>query len=225
MVRMLERLEALVASPTSAPEDLACALTELGRLLDPELTAPSPQSSLIFARALDLAALRVESDGPALAEFLLSVAKYAYVSGHALKGLAPAQRAVEVIRSLGSPALLRKALTIRGALLADTGNLPVAIEAYAEALEIAVDLRDPVAEAVVCNNLGGALIYAAQYQDAIACLERVETLTEGIEPLQSGAVVEIFETAAEAELQFGLGEDCVYSDVHSGASGTAAAHR
>src|ERR1700704_2075593 len=87
MVRMLERLEALVASPTTAPEDLSWPLSELGRLLDPELTAPSPQSSLIFARALDLAALRVESDGPALAEFLLSVAKYAYVSGHALKGL------------------------------------------------------------------------------------------------------------------------------------------
>jgi putative two-component system response regulator len=185
MVTTLERIEALVTSPTSAPEELAGALSELARMLDPELSAPSPQSSLVFARALDLVAgLRAESSGPALAECLLSIAKYAYVSGHAVKGLAPAQRAVELIRDLGSRALLRKALSICGALLADAGNLPVGIEVYAEALEIAVELGDPIAEAVVCNNLGGALIYAAQYEDAIACLERVVALTEGNEQLR-----------------------------------------
>jgi len=186
MVNTLERIEALVVSPTSAPEDLASALTELSRVLDPEITAPSAQSAAIFMRALELVArLRAEPEGPALAECLLSIAKYAYVSGHALKGLAPAQRAVELIRPLTSLPLLRKALTIRGALLADTGNLPVAIEVYAEALEIAVDLGDPIAEAKVFNNLGGALIYAAQYKDAIACLDRVVALTEGSEPLRS----------------------------------------
>jgi response regulator RpfG family c-di-GMP phosphodiesterase len=186
MVNAIERIEELVTSSTSAPEDFERALTELGRALDPELSAPTPQSSLVFARALDLVAgLRVDLGGTALAECLLSIAKYAYVSGHALKGLAPAERAVELVRDLGRRPLLRKALSIRGALLADTGNLPVAIEAYAEALEIAVELRDPYAEATVCNNLGGALIYAAQYQDAIACLERVEALSEGNEPLRS----------------------------------------
>ncbi|HEX4585375.1 MAG TPA: HD domain-containing phosphohydrolase [Burkholderiaceae bacterium] len=126
-------------------------------------------------------ALKSESDGPALGDCLLSMAKYAYVSGHALKGLAPSQRAVELYRRLGSRALLRKALSIRAALLADTGNLPVAIEAYAEALEIAMELRDPIAEASVWNNLGGALIYGAQYEDAIACLGRVVSLIEGNE--------------------------------------------
>ncbi len=132
-----------------------------------------------------VAGLRGSVDSLALAECLLSIAKFAYVSGHALKGLGSAQRAVDLVRSLNSPALLRKALTIRGALLADTGNLPVAIEVYAEALEIAVELRDPLAEAAVCNNLGLALIYAAQYQDAIVCLERVESLTKGDDRLRS----------------------------------------
>ena len=187
MSNAIERIEVLVTSRTSAaPEDLASALAELGRALDPELSAPTPQSSLIFARALDLVGgMKSGPEGPALAECLLSIAKYAYVSGHALKGLGAAQRAVELMGALGSRPLLRKALTIRGALLADTGNLPMAIEAYAEALEIAIELRDPIAEAAVCNNLGAALIYAAQYQDAIACLERVEALTEGNEPLRA----------------------------------------
>jgi len=179
MVNTIERVEAIVRSGDAAPDELVRALTELGRILDPEQTVPSPRSAQIFLRALDLVGdLKIEPDGPALAECLLSIARFAYVSGHALKGLAPSQRAVELMRRLGSRALLRKALSIRGVVLADTGNLPLAIETYAEAWEIAIELRDPTAEAVVCNNLGFALIYAAQYEDAIACLERVVALSE-----------------------------------------------
>ena len=180
MSNVIERVEALIRSPSAPSEDVARALAELGCLLDPEQSAPSAQTAQIFARALELlAGLKIEPEGTALAECMLSIAKYAYVTGHPLKGLAPAQRAVELVRRLGSRPLLRKALSFRGALLGDTGNLPGAIEAYAEALEIAVELRDPMAEAAVCNNLGGALIYAAQYEDAIACLERVVALSEG----------------------------------------------
>jgi putative two-component system response regulator len=180
MLDVAERVEALIGSPAAAPEDLARALTELARALDPERSVASPQSSQLFARALDLIGrLSIEPPGPALAECLLAVAKYAYVSGHPLKGLAPSERAVDIYRRSGPPALLRLALSIHGVLLADTGNLPVAIETYAEALEIALELGDPHAEAIVCNNLGFALIYAAQYEDAIACLDRVVSLSEG----------------------------------------------
>ncbi len=58
------------------------------------------------------------------------------------------------------------------------------------------------------------------------CLGRAEKIEEsGIKLLQSGALVEIFEAAAEAEPQFWLGKDCVYADVHSGASVTGAGRR
>ncbi|HEV3018819.1 MAG TPA: HD domain-containing phosphohydrolase [Burkholderiaceae bacterium] len=185
MSDVLERVEALIGAPAAAPQDLARALAELGRVLDPEQSAPTPDTAQLFVRALELVArLKIESQDPALAECLLSIAKYAYVAGHPLKGLAPSQRAVELLRGLGSRALLRKALSFRGTLLADTGNLPGAIEDYAEALEIAVELHDPIAEAAVCNNLGVALIYAAQYGDSIACLERVVALSEGRAQLQ-----------------------------------------
>jgi len=186
MLKTLERVESIVSSEAAPPEEVARALAELGRVVDPEHSPPSPQSAQVFARALELVAgLKSEPQGPALAECLRSIARYAYVSGHALKGLEPAQRAVELSRRLGARSLLRKSLSIWGALLADTGNLPGAIEAYAEALEIAVELGDPFAEAAVCNNLGGALIYAAQYEDAIACLQRVVTLSEERDQLRS----------------------------------------
>jgi putative two-component system response regulator len=184
MVDALEQIQALIDSRSPAPEAL---MRTIARALDPEQAAPTPHTARVFARALELiAVLQADSEGPALAECLLSIAKYAYVSGQLLKGLAPAQRAVELIRYFGDRALLRKALTIRGALLADTGNLPVAIEGYAEALDIAVELGDRFAEAAVCNNLGVALIYTAQYEDAIPCLERVVALSEG--NAQLGAV-------------------------------------
>ncbi len=112
------------------------------------------------------------------------MAKYAYMSAQPLKGLAPAQLAVELFRRQGSRSMLHKALSMHGALLADVGNLPVAIETYADALETAVGLNDPFAEAAVCNNLGVALIYSAQYEEAIACLERVMALGQGNPELQ-----------------------------------------
>jgi putative two-component system response regulator len=228
MLETLERVEAIVRSGGSAPEDVASGLAQLGRMLDPELTVPSPQTAVVYARALDLVAqLKGDADGPALAECLRSMARYAYVSGHALKGLAPAQRAVELFRRLGPPSLLRKALSIRGALLADTGNLPGAIETYAEALEIAVELHDPFAEAVVCNNLGGALIYAAQYEDAIACLERVVTLSQGspqLVSIRSSALANIALACLHLE-DYGRGLRAVREAVELQANPTNAATR
>ncbi|MBV8210429.1 MAG: HD domain-containing protein [Burkholderiaceae bacterium] len=195
---MLDRIDdpqVIDDSQDSVSADPARVLAEFARLLDPERTVPSVRSPQIFASALDWTArLKIEPVGPELSECLLSIAKYAYVSGHALKGLSSAQRAVDLSRRSGSPALLRKALSTCGALLADTGNLPVAIESYAEALEIAVALGDSVAEAKVCNNLAVAFIYAAMYEDAIACLERAVRLSEGsaeLRAIRGGALTNI----------------------------------
>jgi putative two-component system response regulator len=186
MIRALEQIEAVVASPTSPPEDVDEALIELGRALDPLLRDSSRPAAPVFARALELVAgLRPEAGGAELAESLLSIARHAHASGQPLQGLAPSQRAVEVIRRLGSKPLLRKALSIRGMVLADAGNLVVATEVYAEALQTAVEMGDPYAEAAVCNNLGCALSYLARYGDAIACFERVVTLGEGSTKLRS----------------------------------------
>jgi putative two-component system response regulator len=179
MLSMVQRVQALMGSPAAAPEDLAGALSEISQMLDPEQSGLSAQTAQLFERSLELVmGLPSEAGGSALAECLLSIAKYAYVSGYPLKGLLPSQRAVEMFSRLGMRTRLHKAMSVRGVLLADTGNLSGAIESYAEALELAIELRDPRAEAAIWNNLGVALIYAAQYEDAIACLERVLSIVE-----------------------------------------------
>jgi len=68
MVNTIERVKAIVSSPTAEPQDVARALRELGRMVDPEVTAPAPQTALVFARALELVgSLSGEPDELALA--------------------------------------------------------------------------------------------------------------------------------------------------------------
>src|SRR5467141_3813457 len=159
MIKELDPIVAVLSFPNSAPEDTARALIDLSRLLYPEKNASFRQSVLksaqIFARALELvAALGAEAEGEALAQCLIAIARWAYVSGQPLKGLPPAQRAVDVLSRLGPRPLLPSALTVHAALLMDAGNLPRAIETFAAALETAVELGDQIAEGAVLNNLG-----------------------------------------------------------------------
>jgi putative two-component system response regulator len=185
-IEALGSIEASLAAPGPRPEDVERVLTALASALDPELGAPSPQKTLVFTQALDLVAgLKFEADGPALAACLLSIAKYAYMSGYPSKGLAASRRGVELFRRLETRPLLRKSLSIRGALLADTGDVSGSIEVFAEAIEVALELGDQVAELSTWNNLGVALLYATQYGDAIACFERTASIAEHDEKLNS----------------------------------------
>jgi putative two-component system response regulator len=183
MIKELDPIAKVLSSPHSAPEDTARALIDLSRLLYPEKNASFRQSALIsaqiFERALEVvAALGADAEGEPLAQCLIAIARWAYISGQPLKGLAPAQRAVDLVSRLGSRPLLHSAVNVHGALLMDAGNLPRAIETFAAALEIAVELGDALAEAKTCTSLGGALIYAAQYQEAVGWLERVVALSQ-----------------------------------------------
>ena len=183
MIEDLHVIEAVLTSANPAPEDTAQALGALTRLLDPNSEAASRRSTQtaeqIFGRAVDLvAALRVDAEVPELADCLISIAQFAYLSGQALKGLEQAQRGVNVIRRLGSRPLLRRALSLLGLVLAESGDLAGAMEAYAEALEISIELHDRIAEGAVLNNLGIALLYAARYAESLLCLQRVVVLSK-----------------------------------------------
>ena len=85
----------------------------------------------------------------------------------------PAKQAIELASLAGMKSLERKALTALGVMYADTGNIPQAIECHARSLEIVQQLQDKGSECVVWINIGVALLYAAQYRDAIDCFERV----------------------------------------------------
>ena len=104
---------------------------------------------------------------------LLDCAQYFYVISQAFEAIEPAQLAVDLASETGQKSLLRKAFTFLGIVFADTGNISQAVECYANALEIVHELNDIEGECVVLTNLGVALIYAAQYHEAISCFEKV----------------------------------------------------
>lgn len=108
---------------------------------------------------------------------LLDAAQFFYWAGQTFDAIDPANMAVAVAAEADNPPLLRKAYSFVGVLNADTGNLSRAIESYAKALEIAQSLRDSEAECSVWINLGVALLYAAQYHDALACFEHTLQIT------------------------------------------------
>lgn len=107
---------------------------------------------------------------------LIDASHFFYLIGQTFSALDPANDAADLASRADHRPLLRKALTLGGMVYADTGNISRAIECYAQALDLSHELHDTEAECAVWVNLGVALLYAAQYRDAIACLEHVITI-------------------------------------------------
>ena len=159
----------------SVIEKLAAIASTLKR----QLSAPNDESLVVVAAThMELKKLPADAVSPVRVECLLDVAQFFYVSGRTILGIEPATLAVQFARQLAEPELLRKALTFNGILLADSGNLPGAIECYAEALELAIATGRLTSEGVVWNNLGLALLYGAQFSEAMQCFERMIRLSE-----------------------------------------------
>jgi putative two-component system response regulator len=116
---------------------------------------------------------------------LIDISQHFYVAGQAFNAIEPAADAVELASSSGNKSLHRKALTFLSVMYSDTGNISRAIECCSVALELAQSLRDSWAECAVWQNLGVALLYGAQYRDAITTFEHVVRLT-GNDPALQG---------------------------------------
>ncbi|MDL1862148.1 HD domain-containing protein [Betaproteobacteria bacterium PRO7] len=176
----LERKTAVDTESAGIAADVAeAALAEIAARLRVQLAAPKAESLTEVAAAhVALRALPASVVSALRVDCLLDVAQFFYISGQTLLGLEPAANAVHFARQYGDRGLLRKALTFQGILLADSGNLPAAIECYAEALELILALGDRIREAPVWNNLGVALLYGAQYAESIQCFDRALDLAK-----------------------------------------------
>ncbi len=129
---------------------------------------------LLEALAVQLGLIRV--DVPAQLRLMLDAVRFLYVSGHAFNAIPIAQKA----RALGLETSHSKstldALIALGICSADSGGLPNAMEAYADALSLAQGLSDATGEGKVWVNLGAALIYSGLYREALACFEKADML-------------------------------------------------
>ena len=87
--------------------------------------------------------LRSEFAAPELVECLLAITQYFYLAAQPIRAMPTASKAVEHVRRLDNPRLLRKALNVHGLICVETGNLPDATASFSEALSVARSTRRP----------------------------------------------------------------------------------
>lgn len=171
-------LQALQA-PSAEPGQLKVMLARVGLEVNTRLQTPSA-SSMDYMQQVVEAIKRVphRENADALIGILMDVAQFFYVSGQSFSAMQPVQIVVAIAQEEGLEKQLRKGLTVLGVVNADTGNISGAIECYAKALDIVGRLNDLDAECIVWTNLGVALMYAAQYHEAIGCFDHVIRVVE-----------------------------------------------
>jgi putative two-component system response regulator len=138
------------------------------------MTGAAPDARLVELAAYTLAE---GNDNAALrAKSMLDAGRFFYVTGRPAIGIRVAQRArdyatanAQVDTSIGAANLL-------GICSADMGDLPRAMEAYADGLVLAQRSGDLLQEAKLWQNTGAALSYGGLFREASACFRRVVDL-------------------------------------------------
>jgi putative two-component system response regulator len=166
--------------------DVAAALERVSAEVQGRMQSASPLSADFFSSVSETLMLFSGTQNHQVRiQCLLDVAQYFYVLGQPFQALKPASAALSLASEARDKSLTRKAATFLGAMYADTGNISGAIECYSRALELLEQLDDPVAECRVWINSGVALMYAAQYEEAIACCEHAIELANRSERLHA----------------------------------------
>ena len=167
-----ELQELVLAGRSSIDPEVRLALSRVALETRELMRNASPSSADHF---VSVASVLSKLNGPANADLriacLLDIASYFYVVGQPFRALEPTSNALSLATQVNDRPLIRKSCTFLGAIYADTGNISGAVQCYAQALDVLRELNDPEAECRVWTNLGVALMYAAQYRDAIVCCE------------------------------------------------------
>ena len=173
-------LRAVVAQVQQASHpDIKLALLRIASESRERFEASSPQSAEFFdCLRFTLAQLKGHANAELRIGCLFDCARYYYVAGDAIKGAGAAREGLSLANAVGNDALASRGYSHLGNVLADSGAIAEAIEAYVTGLEICKRSGDIEWRAVTMVNLGVALFYAAQYHDAIACFDFAEHLSE-----------------------------------------------
>jgi putative two-component system response regulator len=139
-------------------------------------TGTCPDANLLLETALELATFGVDKQRQL--KLILDAARFFYISGKPDSGLTLGISARELAVEIADATSAGAALTVVGICAADTGNLPMAMEAYSDALSLAQKNGDVSREGKTWHNLGTALIYSGLFREAIECFQRALVFTK-----------------------------------------------
>jgi putative two-component system response regulator len=155
-------------------DELRIALSKLALEINLIAQSGSPTSAEFVRAAVSaLAQLKGTLHCELRINCLMDAGQFYFVNGLTFEAINPTKRAAELAHAVDNLPLRRKALTVLGIVYADSGNISKAVECYAQALDLAQEIRENLGEIAVWNNLGVALLYGAQYRDAMSCFEHV----------------------------------------------------
>jgi putative two-component system response regulator len=160
----------------AGPATFAALLAELRAAL----AAPDAGTAALGAKAQ--ARLLAAPAGEAVAtriECLLVLAQIHHIAARVREARLPTEAAVALAQGLGDAPTLRRALTFRGVIEMESGNLPAATEVLSQALQVAQTLPDASQASPVWNNLGLALQRWSLNSEALQCYQRALELSEG----------------------------------------------
>jgi putative two-component system response regulator len=150
------------------------------------LASPRPDTVAFLNETLNrLRRIPFAVDTPRRVECLLNIAQQFYHQGQdPFSAVEPAAVAVMLAREIDDRTLLRKALTFQGIILSSTNNPGDALRSHVEALELAEELHDSLAVAVVWSNIGLAFYESALYSDSIEASVTAARLSTGLAQLR-----------------------------------------
>jgi putative two-component system response regulator len=125
-----------------------------------------------------LALVNERGQSEARAEAILDAARFFYVTGRPEIGLRVAESAKGYAIETAQLQATVSACILVGVCAADTGDLPRAMEAYADGLNIAQRSGDRVREAKLWQNTGVALSYGGLFREATACYHKVLSIVQ-----------------------------------------------
>jgi putative two-component system response regulator len=139
-------------------------------------TGTCPDANLLLDAALELGTFDV--DKKRQLKLILDAARFFYISGKPESGLTLGISARELAVEIADATSAGAALTVVGICAADTGNLPMAMEAYSDALSLAQKNGDVSREGKTWQNLGVALMYSGLFREAIESFKRALVFTK-----------------------------------------------
>ena len=148
---------------------------------DKAISTALASGSCIDANELERVAVELcslKSNKPARLKLLIDAIRFFYIAGMPERGLQIASRARKSAIELADASSSATILMLTGVCAADTGNLPLAMEAYADGLSLAQKNDDLVQEVKLWQNLGTALNYSGLFKEAIGCFARVAVLAK-----------------------------------------------
>jgi len=126
-------------------------------------------------RRLEMVALQlynIGEDKTQQLKLMLDAVRFFYISGKPDRGLVIAEKTRRFALEIADVQSSARSLMMVGICAADTGNLPLAMEAYADGLSLAQKCEDILQEGKIWQNLGAALIYSGLFKEALACFLR-----------------------------------------------------